>query len=213
VLTRHGTVVGPFMTDLTGYPELTPYKGGWCGNDLFPEAVSDEHRAKAIELVRRLCGRLGQEGYRGFFEVDVLIDLDTDEVYLGELNPASPGASSMTNVTAGAHADIPLFLCHLLEYMDVDYVIDVEEINERWRELAAVDGWAQLIMKECFFLRVNAPATTASRGPTSASPSPKAACRPPPASPGGAGATSTASAPSTSASRWRSRRPSSHSCT
>ena len=148
VLTRHGTIVGPFMTDLTGYPELTPYKGGWCGNDLFPEALSDEHRAKAIELVRRLGGRLGQEGYKGFFEVDVLIDLDTDEVYLGELNPRISGASSMTNVTAGAYADLPLFLFHLLEYMDVDYVIDVDEINERWRELAAVDVWAQLIMKE-----------------------------------------------------------------
>ena len=44
VITRHGTVVGPFMTDLTGYPELTPYEGGWCGNDLFPEALTDEHR-------------------------------------------------------------------------------------------------------------------------------------------------------------------------
>jgi len=52
VLTRHGTIVGPFMTDLTGYPELTPYKGGWCGNDLFPEALSEAHRATAIELVR-----------------------------------------------------------------------------------------------------------------------------------------------------------------
>ena len=148
VLTRHGTVVGPFMTDLTGYPELTPYQGGWCGNDLFPEALSDEHRAKATELVRLLGGRLGQEGYKGFFEVDVLIDLDTDEVYLGELNPRISGVSSMTNVTAGAYADIPLFLFHLLEYMDVDYAVDVEEINQRWRELAAGDVWAQLIMKE-----------------------------------------------------------------
>ena len=148
VLTRHGTVVGPFMTDLTGYPELTPYKGGWCGNDLFPEALSDEHRAKATELVQRLGGRLGQEGYKGFFEVDVLIDLDTGEVYLGELNPRISGVSSMTNVTAGAYADIPLFLFHLLEYMDVDYTIDVAEINQRWRELAARDVWAQLIMKE-----------------------------------------------------------------
>ena len=121
VLTRHGTIVGPFMTDLTGYPELTPYRGGWCGNDLFPDALSDEHRAKAIELVRRLGGRLGQEGYVGFFEVDVLVDLDNDEVYLGELNPRISGASSMTNVTAGAYADLPLFLFHLLEYMDVDY--------------------------------------------------------------------------------------------
>src|SRR5437762_89708 len=40
-ITRHGTIVGPFMTDLTGYPELTPYKGGWCGNDVFPEALSE----------------------------------------------------------------------------------------------------------------------------------------------------------------------------
>jgi len=148
VLTRHGTIVGPFMTDLTGYPELTPYPGGWCGNDLFPDALSDAHRARGVELVRRLGSRLTQEGYKGFFEVDVLVDLDTDEVYLGELNPRISGASSITNVTAGAYADLPLFLFHVLEYMDVDYDIDVDEINERWQELAAVDVWSQLIMKE-----------------------------------------------------------------
>ena len=147
-ITRHGTVVGPFMTDLTGYPELTPYKGGWCGNDLFPEALTTKQRTAAIEHVRRLGDRLAKEGYKGFLEIDVLVDLATDEVYLGELNPRISGASSMTNVTAGAYADVPLFLFHLLEFMDVDYKIDVEEINERWRELAAVDVWAQLIMKE-----------------------------------------------------------------
>lgn len=148
VNTRHGTVVGPFMTDLTGYPELTPYRGGWCGNDLFPEALSEEHRATAIGHVQRLGNRLRQEGYKGFFEVDVLVDLDSEEVYLGELNPRISGASSITNVTAGAYSDIPLFLFHLLEFMGVDYSLDTDEINERWRELAAVDVWAQLIMKE-----------------------------------------------------------------
>jgi biotin carboxylase len=147
-ITRHGTIVGPFMTDLTGYPELTPYKGGWCGNDLFPEALTSRQRATAISHVRRLGDRLAQEGYQGFLEIDVLVDLGTDEVYLGELNPRISGASSMTNVTAGAYADVPLFLFHLLEFMDVDYTVDVEEINDRWRELAAVDVWAQLIMKE-----------------------------------------------------------------
>jgi biotin carboxylase len=147
-ITRHGTIVGPFMTDLTGYPELTPYKGGWCGNDLFPEALSEAQRAAAISHVRRLGDRLANEGYKGFLEIDVLVDLDTDEVYLGELNPRISGASSMTNVTAGAYADVPLFLFHLLEFMDLDYTVDVEEINERWRALASVDVWAQLIMKE-----------------------------------------------------------------
>jgi hypothetical protein len=148
VITRNGTIVGPFMTDLTGYPELTPYPGGWCGNDLYPDALSEKQRGRAIEVVRRLGGRLAQEGYLGFFEVDVLVDLDTDETYLGELNPRISGASSMTNVTAGAYADIPLFLFHLLEYMDVNLDVDIDEINERWKELAAVDVWSQLIMKE-----------------------------------------------------------------
>ena len=147
-ITRHGTIVGPFMTDLTGYPELTPYPGGWCGNDLFPDALSETDRATAISHVRKLGDRLAREGYKGFLEIDVLIDLDTGAVYLGELNPRISGVSSMTNVTAGAYADVPLFLFHLLEFMDVDYAIDAEEINERWRDLAAVDVWSQLIMKE-----------------------------------------------------------------
>ncbi len=147
VNTRHGTVVGPFMTDLTGYPELTPYRGGWCGNDLYPEALNESQRARAVQYIRRLGDRLRQEGYRGYFEIDVLVDLDSDEVYLGELNPRISGVTPMTNVTVGAYADIPLFLFHLLEYLDVDYDVDVDEINERWLQLAAEDVFSQLVMK------------------------------------------------------------------
>ena len=65
-ITRQGTIVGPFMTDLTGYPELTPYKGGWCGNDLFPEALTSEQRATAVSHVRKLGDRLDQGGLQGF---------------------------------------------------------------------------------------------------------------------------------------------------
>jgi len=148
VLTRHGTVVGPVMRDLTGHPELTPYKGGWCGNDIFPEALSPEHRERARVLTQRLGERLAKEGYRGFFEVDYLADLDTGELYLGELNPRISGVTSMTNVTAAAYADMPLFMFHLLEYLDVDYEIDVAEINERWAQSSSVDIWSQLIVKQ-----------------------------------------------------------------
>jgi biotin carboxylase len=148
VLTRCGTVVGPFMTELTGYRELTPYRGGWCGNEMYPDVLTPARRAEATALVRRLGDRLAQEGYRGFFEVDVLVDTDTGEVYLGELNPRISGASAITNVTAGAYADVPLFLFHLLEYMNVDYDLDIDEINARWEQLAAADVWSQMIIKE-----------------------------------------------------------------
>jgi D-alanine-D-alanine ligase-like ATP-grasp enzyme len=148
VLTRNGTIVGPFMTELTGHPELTPYRGGWCGNEMFPDVLDDDLRRRAADLVRRLGDRLGQEGYRGFFEVDVLVDVDDNECYLGELNPRISGASAITNVTAGAYADVPLFAFHLLEFSDVEFDLDIDEINERWRELAAVDLWSHMIVKE-----------------------------------------------------------------
>jgi biotin carboxylase len=148
VITRHGTVVGPLMTDLTGHPELTPHKGGWCGNDIFPEALSPEHRERARVLTQLLGDRLAGEGYRGFLEIDYLADVDTGELYLGEINPRISGVTSMTNVTAGAYADMPLFLFHLLEFMDVDYEIDVDDINRRWAETASADVWSQIILKD-----------------------------------------------------------------
>ena len=125
------------MTSLIGHPELTPYRGGWCGNDIFRDALPTPERARARKYTEQLGARLAQDGYRGFFEVDFLADLDSGELYLGEINPRVSGATPMTHVHAGAYADMPLFLFHLLEYLDVDYELDVDEINERWARTPA----------------------------------------------------------------------------
>ncbi len=148
VVTRHGTLVGPVMTELAGFPELTPYGGGWCGNEVRAGLFSDEHRELARRYTRQLGDRLRDEGYRGYFELDFLVDAASGELYLGELNPRVTGASSMTNVTAVAYGDMPLFLFHLLEFMDVDYEIDVDELNERWASPQSVDAWSQFILKQ-----------------------------------------------------------------
>jgi biotin carboxylase len=148
VITRQGTLVGPLMTELTGFPELTPYGGGWCGNDVFASALSSRHRELAREYTKRMGERLAREGYRGYFELDVLADMENGELYLGELNPRVTGASSMTNVTAVAYGDMPLFLFHLLEFMDVDYEIDVDELNAQWAQPSAIDEWSQFILKD-----------------------------------------------------------------
>jgi biotin carboxylase len=148
VITRHGTLVGPLMAELTGFPELTPYDGGWCGNDVSPDVLTDAQRATARERTFAMGERLRQEGYRGYFELDFLLDADTGEIWLGELNPRVTGASSITNVTAVAYGDMPLFLFHLLEFMDVDYQIDVDELNHRWSQVHALDEWTQFILKQ-----------------------------------------------------------------
>lgn len=148
VVTRHGTLVGPLMTELAGFGELTPYGGGWCGNDVFADVLTEQHRRQARAYTQAMGERLRREGYRGYFEIDFLADVDSGEIYLGELNPRVTGASSITNVTAISYGDMPLFLFHLLEFMDLDYELDVDELNERWTQPANIDEWAQFVLKQ-----------------------------------------------------------------
>ena len=43
---------------------------------------------------------------------------------------------------------MPLFLFHLLEFMDVDFEFDVDELNERWAQTHNLDEWTQFILKQ-----------------------------------------------------------------
>jgi len=146
-VTRHGTIVAPLMTELVGFKEMTPYKGGWCGNEIYPNAFTPEIREKATKYTQLFGNQLRKEGYKGYFELDFLIDQDTGEIYLGELNPRVTGASSITNHAVFALADAPLFVFHILEWMNVEYELDINELNERWAKQENIDGWSQLIIK------------------------------------------------------------------
>jgi hypothetical protein len=146
-VTRHGTIVAPLMTELVGFKQLTPYEGGWCGNEIYPEAFTPELRKKAVEYTQLFGNQLREEGYKGYFELDFLIDQDNGEIYLGELNPRVTGASSITNHAVFALADAPLFVFHILEWMNMDYTLDVEKLNKRWAKQENIDSWSQLIIK------------------------------------------------------------------
>jgi len=146
-VTKKGTIVGPLMTELVGFDELTPYRGGWCGNEIYPNAFSKKARDQARAYTFQFGEQLRKEGYRGYFELDFLIDQRTKNIYLGELNPRITGVSSMTNHAAFAHADAPLFLFHLLEFSGVPFDIDIEGLNGRWAAPENIDPWCQMVIK------------------------------------------------------------------
>ena len=146
-VTQHGTLVAPLMTELVGFKELTPYKGGWCGNEIFPNAFNPDIREKAKKYTQLFGNQLSKEGYKGYFELDFLIDKDNGEIYLGELNPRVSGVSSLTNHSKFAMDDVPLFLFHLLEWLNVPYQMDVNALSARWTAAENMDSWSQLIIK------------------------------------------------------------------
>lgn len=146
--TKHGTIVGPLMTELVGFKDITPYKGGWCGNEIFSTAFTEELREQARKYTFQFGEQLRKEGYRGYFELDFLVDVDSNTLYLGELNPRVTGASSMTNHAAFAHADAPLFLFHLLEFSGIEFTLDVDAVNRRWADARNIDSWSQIVIKQ-----------------------------------------------------------------
>ncbi len=145
--TKEGTIVGPLMTELVGFKDLTPYRGGWCGNEILSTAFPPKVRQKARELTFKFGEQLRKEGYRGYFELDFLIDKKTGDIWLGELNPRITGCSSMTNHAAFAHADAPLFLFHLLEFSKKKFNLDTTELNNRWANPDMIDSWSQMVIK------------------------------------------------------------------
>ena len=72
--TKEVTIVGPLMTELVGSNELTPYRGGWCGNEMLATAFPPIVREQAREMTFKFGEQLRKEGYRGYFELDFLID-------------------------------------------------------------------------------------------------------------------------------------------
>ncbi len=147
--TRKGTYIGPILTEIIGHPKLTPYKGGWCGNDVNPNIFDSKTQNTMYQYTENLGHALYENGYRGYFEVDYLIDVADEknvQVYLGEINPRVTGISAITNMSEFCNQNIPLFLFHLLEFSDVEFDLKPETFNQSVKDFNHPE-FAQLIFK------------------------------------------------------------------
>jgi len=150
-VTRHGTLAGPLITEMIGFPELTPFAGGWCGNEVFgigaSTLISPDVRRQAQRAVVAMGEQLRQEGYWGVFGLDFLLDQDSGTLYLGEMNPRITGATPLTNQAALERHQPPLLLFHLLEWLGIDFSLDFDEFNRLWVEAGPAGDWSQLIIE------------------------------------------------------------------
>jgi biotin carboxylase len=151
-VTRHGTLVGPLQTELVGCAELTPFGGGWCGNEVFAcdqsALLTPDVRQHAQHATLALGEQLRPAGYRGCFGLDFLLDQDTGRLYLGEMNPRITGATPMTNQAMLEADSVPLLLFHLLEWFGARYEVEVAAFNQQWLRAEGISSWSQMILEQ-----------------------------------------------------------------
>jgi len=145
--TANGTIVGPLMSEVIGFPELTPLLGAWCGNELSADIFDVHTRHKARQYVERIGDMMYKMGFKGYFELDLLIDVSDGALYLGEINPRLSGATPLTNQSDFAKANVPLYLFHFMEWMGIPFELDVAELNKHWAEHMEPESWSQLLIK------------------------------------------------------------------
>ncbi len=146
-IVRQGVAVSPLITELIGIAELTIYQGGWCGNEFLPTNFPAYIIQQAKEYTILMGEELRKVGYKGYFEPDFLIDEDTGILYLGEMNLRFSGFTPLINNTNLAKSDIPLLLLHLAEWLDIEYELDIEMLNERWLKVENLSPLSFLHLK------------------------------------------------------------------
>lgn len=147
VATRDGVIVGPLERDIIGHEEVAIFDGSSSGLEYIPDFVDAQIRMDIVRRVERLGNVLIEEGFRGLFEVDFLLDMDSGDVFFGEMNPRFSGCGMVTNAVTAEVWGVPLYALHLLEFLDHDVNLRPDLWNSSWEASGVGSEWSNIIVR------------------------------------------------------------------
>ncbi|MBW1800167.1 MAG: ATP-grasp domain-containing protein [Deltaproteobacteria bacterium] len=135
-ITRHGILFSGLQRQLMdlpycqGIPEAGIFCGHSWGETRWPISVKEE----AFRQAGKICRHIAHMGYKGILGIDFVVDRKTRRVYPIEMNPRFTGAFPVLSQFHLYHQLIPMEVFHILEFLDIPYEIDVEEINRGYAQ-------------------------------------------------------------------------------
>lgn len=133
-VTRKGIAMGGICNQITGVPELTAAKGATCGNDWNQFGLDHTQREQICQQTKRIGEIMAKEGYIGLFGVDFVLDAADNTIKVLEINARSPASIPMYTKIQLQNEQIPLLLLHLLEFLHIEYDIDINHYNMQNQE-------------------------------------------------------------------------------
>lgn len=133
--TKYGVVTGLLQTQIIDQPELVGFRGRsgvWLGHD-WNVRFSETAQRNAEELCQKWGRHIYQKDYKGIFGLDVVVN-DRDEITAIECNSRYTGAFPVYTMLQLSQGEMPLDVWHLLEWLGVDYEMDIEEVQKISRQ-------------------------------------------------------------------------------
>jgi len=133
--TKFGVVTGKLQKQVMDQPELAALHGRdgvWLGHDWQVE-FSEKAQAEAEALVKKWGEYIYKHGYKGIFGLDVMVD-ENDRVWPVECNARYTGAFPVYTMMQIAQGEMPIDVWHLLEWLGVDYEMNIDEVQKMSRQ-------------------------------------------------------------------------------
>lgn len=133
--TKYGVVTGLLQTQIIDQPELVGFQGRsgvWLGHD-WNVRFSETAQRNAEELCQKWGRHIYQKSYKGIFGLDVVVN-DRDEITAIECNSRYTGAFPVYTMLQLSQGEMPLDVWHLLEWLGVDYEMDINEVQKVSRQ-------------------------------------------------------------------------------
>jgi len=133
-ITRYGNLISGLQKQLVDLPYCKDFleDGIFCGHvwdeTPWPPAIQED----ALKQADRIGEYVASLGYRGILGIDFIIDEGGREVCPIEINPRFTGAFPMLSLLHLQNGIIPLDVFHILEFLDLPYQLDVEELNKQY---------------------------------------------------------------------------------
>ena len=136
VNTEKGAVTSDLYLQVIGEPNLSNDKVTLSGAN-FTQSASfiPEIVQKKAELIAKNMGKeLYKKNYKGHFGVDFMVDEQTNDVYVLEINPRFTGSTFMHTFLADSQDKVPLNALHFCEYLEcLPESFNVEEYENSMR--------------------------------------------------------------------------------
>ena len=136
-VTKHGILSTNLQHQVLDIPQLfSPTRGSglFCGHDWTGSRFNQEINQQAYEITEKIGQYFKEMGYKGIFGLDFVLDEEIKKLYLIECNPRLLGSFPTLNMVQAINNEPSILGFHVLEFLDINYQIDLNEINRLMRQ-------------------------------------------------------------------------------
>lgn len=136
-VTREGILSTNLQYQLLDIPELWNLKKGcglFSGHDWTQSNFTDRVQKQAYSFTQKVGEYFTKMGYKGIFGLDLILDQDTEKLYVVECNPRLLGSFPCLPMVQIVNREPPLLGFHVLEFLNANYRLNLKRINDDVRQ-------------------------------------------------------------------------------